>query len=96
MILKRVGPLSAAKVAGTLYALLGLLIGAIFALVALAGPGITSGKGASLGFLAPLFGVGAIIILPITPILIGAQVWVWRTFGPEPATGAAARIPSFF
>jgi cytochrome d ubiquinol oxidase subunit II len=36
------------------------------------------------------------IILPVTPILVGAQVWVWRTFGPSRSTGAAARIPSFF
>ncbi|WP_214409027.1 cytochrome d ubiquinol oxidase subunit II [Sphaerisporangium fuscum] len=39
----------------------------------------------------------SIIALPVTPILVGAQVWVWRTFGPARSAGAAAaRIPSFF
>ncbi|MEV7969848.1 hypothetical protein AB0O34_28285 [Sphaerisporangium sp. NPDC088356] len=38
----------------------------------------------------------SLMVLPFTPILIGAQVWVWRTFGPTGSTGAAARIPSFF
>ncbi|MEV6984782.1 cytochrome d ubiquinol oxidase subunit II [Sphaerisporangium sp. NPDC051017] len=38
----------------------------------------------------------SVIALPVTPILVGAQVWVWRTFGPLGSTGVAARIPSFF
>lgn len=40
----------------------------------------------------------AFAVLPFTPVLIGAQVWVWRTFGPETriGDGRTARIPSFF
>jgi cytochrome d ubiquinol oxidase subunit II len=38
----------------------------------------------------------SLMVLPVTPILVAAQVWVWRTFGPARSTGAAARIPSFF
>ncbi|WP_405150845.1 cytochrome d ubiquinol oxidase subunit II [Sphaerisporangium sp. NBC_01403] len=38
----------------------------------------------------------SLMVLPFTPIVVGAQVWVWRTFGPTRSTGAAARIPSFF
>ncbi|GGK93052.1 hypothetical protein Sme01_59280 [Sphaerisporangium melleum] len=40
-------------------------------------------------------GVLNLIVLPVTPILVGAQVWVWRTFGPSRSAGAAA-VPSFF
>ncbi|GII63795.1 hypothetical protein Skr01_38800 [Sphaerisporangium krabiense] len=52
-----------------------------------------------LGHTAPpeTLNVLSFIALPVTPILIGAQVWVWRTFGPlGSAVGAAGRIPSFF
>ncbi|MEV4382501.1 cytochrome d ubiquinol oxidase subunit II [Streptosporangium sp. NPDC049644] len=35
----------------------------------------------------------SVMILPFAPIMVGAQVWVWRTFGPG---RAADRIPSFF
>ncbi len=40
----------------------------------------------------------ALTVLPFTPVLIGVQVWVWRTFGPETRNGdgRTARIPSFF
>lgn len=40
----------------------------------------------------------ALVVLPVAPVLIGAQVWVWRTFGPETriGDGPTARIPSFF
>jgi hypothetical protein len=37
MVIRRVGPLSCAKIVGTLYVVLGLVIGGIFSLVALAG-----------------------------------------------------------
>ncbi|MEU8270765.1 cytochrome d ubiquinol oxidase subunit II [Sphaerisporangium sp. NPDC049002] len=51
-----------------------------------------------LGHVAPpaTLNVLSLMVLPFAPILVGAQVWVWRTFGPTRATGAAARIPSFF
>jgi len=65
MRLNKVGVLSAGKVSGLLYALLGLIVGAIFALLSLVGAGAALGGeegGAALGF---LFGVGAIIFLPI-------------------------------
>jgi hypothetical protein len=63
MVIRRVSPVSCAKVAGILYALLGLIIGAMISLVALAG-GFSSGQreGAIFG---TLFGVGAIIAAPI-------------------------------
>ncbi|WP_449064822.1 hypothetical protein [Planomonospora algeriensis] len=35
----------------------------------------------------------SLMILPCAPVMVGAQVWVWRTFGPR---SAADRSPSFF
>ena len=37
MVLKRIGPVSCAKVTGTLYAILGIVIGGIVSLAVLAG-----------------------------------------------------------
>ena len=65
MILKRIGVLSLGKMEGGLGALMGLIIGAIFSLVSLVGSmaGMASGENeAAFGF---LFGIGAIIIVPI-------------------------------
>jgi hypothetical protein len=62
MVITRVGPLSVAKVAGLLYAVLGVLAGGIFSLVAMAG----FGAGASeYSPFAAMFGVGAVIVFPI-------------------------------
>ena len=49
MVVKRVQPLSCAKIAGTLYAILGLVFGALFSLAAAAGAFASdSGEGAAL------------------------------------------------
>ena len=61
MVIKRIEPLQCAKVVGTLYAMLGLLAGIIFSLIAATGG--FSGM-AGLPF-AALFGVGAVILLPL-------------------------------
>jgi hypothetical protein len=66
MVIKRVGPLSVAKMAAVLYAGIGLLVGAVFALIGMAGLATQLGSDhAGSAFLGPLFGVGAIVILPI-------------------------------
>lgn len=36
----------------------------------------------------------SVMILPFAPVMVGGQVWVWRTFGPGRA--ASDRVPSFF
>jgi hypothetical protein len=61
MVIKRLGPVSLAKIVATLYVVLGLIFGAIFSLMALGG-----------GFADPsmspffrLFGVGAVFFFPI-------------------------------
>ncbi|MFC4060176.1 cytochrome d ubiquinol oxidase subunit II [Planomonospora corallina] len=42
---------------------------------------------------ADTLNVLSLMILPFAPVMVGAQVWTWRTFGPRRATG---RSPSFF
>jgi hypothetical protein len=63
MVIRRVGPLSCAKIAGTLYAVIGLFVGAIFSLIAMAG-GFASNSNGGLPFGA-MMGVGSIIFFPI-------------------------------
>ncbi|MEV1178786.1 cytochrome d ubiquinol oxidase subunit II, partial [Nonomuraea sp. NPDC049784] len=35
----------------------------------------------------------SVMVLPCAPIVLGAQIWVWRTFRPGKD---AFRLPSFF
>ena len=69
MIVRRVGPLSFAKVTGMLYALMGLIFGACISLFSLVGSALTP-KGMP-GGMGMLFGVGAIIALPIFYGILG-------------------------
>ncbi|MHB1158132.1 MAG: hypothetical protein ACYC26_15000 [Phycisphaerales bacterium] len=64
MTLKRVGVFSVGKVSGCLYVLLGLIAGAIISLLALAGAAI-SPDGQNRGPETLIFGVGAIILVPV-------------------------------
>jgi hypothetical protein len=68
MTVKRIGPSSCGKLMGGLYALLGLIIGGIFSLMSLIGATL---GGSEQGAIALLFGVGAIIILPVFYGLLG-------------------------
>ena len=63
MVIKRVGALSCAKVSATLYALIGLIVGGIFSMIAMVG-GFASDESAAAGFGA-VIGVAAIVIFPI-------------------------------
>jgi len=63
MVIRRVGPLSVAKIAGTLYAVIGLIVGGIVTLVAMAG-GFASGREGA-PFFATMIGTGSIIMFPI-------------------------------
>ena len=79
MELKRVGPLSCAKVAGVLYACLGLIIGFFFSLAAVLGAALGAATGDEPGtaLFGLLFGVGAIVILPVFYGLLGfLTAWV--------------------
>jgi hypothetical protein len=63
MVIKRVGPVSCGKIAGVLYGIIGLVMGAIFSVLALAG-GLAADttNGATAG---AMVGVGAIVAFPL-------------------------------
>jgi hypothetical protein len=63
MTITRVGPLSCAKIAGLLYVILGLIFGAFISLAAMVGAFASDSDGA--GAFGALFGVGAIILVPL-------------------------------
>ena len=71
MVIKRIDPMSCAKVSGLLYALIGLLIGACFSLMmmafgsALSHQDLGGGNPMAGRLFGALFGVGAIVMLPI-------------------------------
>jgi hypothetical protein len=64
MTITRVGPLSVAKIAGLLGVVIGLIAGGFVSLFSLAGAAFGGGEENNAMFGA-LFGVGAIILLPI-------------------------------
>jgi hypothetical protein len=69
MVIKKVNPLSCAKVAAVIYAGIGLLIGGMFSLIAMAG-GLASDTTGG-GMFGMLVGAGAIIIAPIVYACMG-------------------------
>lgn len=69
MIVKRIGPLSIAKVSGLLYGILGFVIGCFVALFSLVGGAVSEELGGAA--LGALFGVGAVIVLPILYGILG-------------------------
>ena len=72
MVLKSVGVMSCAKIGGTLYALLGILIGGIFALISTLGLALGQGaSGNTPAWVATIFGVGAIVFVPIVYGIMG-------------------------
>lgn len=74
MVLKKVGVWSAARISGILYGAMGLVIGAILAMVSLVTGGIAAASQAPGGpppWLLPLLGVGAVAFLPLFYGLMG-------------------------
>jgi len=64
MQIKKIEPLSAGKLLGAIYAIMGLFIGGIFTLLALLGAAVGGGGGdAALGSL--IGGIGAIVLMPL-------------------------------
>jgi hypothetical protein len=85
MTIKRIGPLSCAKIAGVTYAALGLLVGGLFSLVAGMGLALAGAQqNLDAKTMPPMFGafmgVGAIIVFPILYGIIGfifALIGAW-------------------
>src|SRR5688500_6326381 len=71
MVITKVNAFSVAKVAAVLYAGIGLLAGALFALMGMAGLGAAFAGQEGAGFLSMFFGVGAIIVMPICYAIFG-------------------------
>lgn len=63
MVINRIGAFSLAKISGTLYAIIGLIVGGLFSLIAMAGAMATGGEDGSM--FGAMFGVGAIVLFPI-------------------------------
>lgn len=76
MVITRVGPVSVAKVAAVLYAGIGLIVGALLSLVALAGSMALPTEEA--GIWGTVFGAASIILLPL---LYGAFGFVATLIG---------------
>ena len=74
MVIKRIKPMSFAKMNAVIYGLIGLLVGGMFSLLAMAG-GLAAGADSESGGLAAtfgmIFGIGAIIIAPICYAILG-------------------------
>ena len=62
MIIRRVGPVSCGKIAGTLYGIIGLVVGAVVSLIAVTGAFSPSPETAAMG---AMVGVGAIVAFPL-------------------------------
>lgn len=88
MVLKRVGVWSAARIAGALYAGMGLVFGVLFAAASLLGAGFASAadsEGAMASFVGVVFGCGAVVFLPLFYGVMGAlmiafSAWLYNLF----------------
>lgn len=67
MVIKRVNPISAAKISGVLGVMLGLIIGACVSLVMMVAGSVAAARADRPGgaLFGVLFGAGAIVILPV-------------------------------
>jgi hypothetical protein len=71
MVITRIAPLSCARIAGTLYAIVGFVAGAFFSLISLAGGFAAQNSLAGSRGLGALIGTASIILFPICYGLIG-------------------------
>jgi len=69
VVIRRVGPLSCAKVAGVLYLILGFIFGALISLFSVGGSFFGDTEASGLGGM--ILGAGAIVILPICYAVFG-------------------------
>ncbi len=74
MVLKRVGVWSLSRMLGILYGLMGLIVGGIFTVFSLIGAAFGMAAGQDDAVLGLLFGIGAIVIMPIFYGVMGLVV----------------------
>jgi hypothetical protein len=65
MVVRSIGVWSLAKLSGALYAAMGLILGLIFACISLVGAGIAASDPDTPAWLGAVFGVGAVVFLPL-------------------------------
>lgn len=80
MVIKRIRPMSVAKITGTLYAVMGLVVGAFFSLLAAGGFGPNDSDFSGFGM---VLGTGAVVAFPILYGCIGfvatlIAVWLYN------------------
>lgn len=75
-VIREIGVLSLGKVAGIVYACIGLIVGVIIALVSVLGgfAGLADEGGAAGGFIAMFLGAGAVFVLPIFYGVLGSLI----------------------
>jgi hypothetical protein len=78
MIIKRIGPLSFAKLSAVLYAVMGLVVGGIFSLVGLAGGFASETEGAA--GLGAVIGVAAIVVFPVLYGVMGFVITLFSAW----------------
>ena len=83
MELKNIDPISVAKIMGVMYAAMGLIFGGLFAVISLAGLPFAHGRGSA--FPGAIFGVAAIIFLPLMYggigfVVGGVTAWLYNLF----------------
>ncbi|CAN5745564.1 hypothetical protein BH24ACI5_BH24ACI5_03750 [soil metagenome] len=71
MVIRSIGVVSVGKIYGAITAAVGLLLGIVFALASLGGFGLLYGTEDGLGFMGPMLGIGAVIVLPIVYGVMG-------------------------
>ena len=71
MIIKRIGPISCARIFGTLYAIIGFFIGALFSLLALIGSSASQTTIGNRGVVTAAVGVASVIVFPLIYGAIG-------------------------
>ncbi len=90
MIIKSVGVMSVARVAAAIYGVFGLIAGVVFSLAAVTGAGLDREVGAQVSWLGPMFGLGAIIALPVLYYVlgfVGGAIGAWVFNNVSRATG---------
>lgn len=65
MVIQRIMPVSLAKVMGAIYAVIGFVAGALFTVLALVGATAGASSDPEAAWMAPLFGIAAIVVFPI-------------------------------
>ena len=74
MVVRRLGVWSVARIYGALSGAFGLIAGAILALLSMVGAGLAARSGDAPAFLGPIFGIGAIVLLPVLYGAMGLAV----------------------